>query len=77
MGLVKYPVLSWVSCVKSESDKLDSEARRGYNLSLSSLFLPLFVFHKCQDGLRRLDSKKELKRLPYDCFRWKGGMREK
>ena len=36
MGPVKYPVLSWISCVKGESDKLDSEARRGYNLSLSS-----------------------------------------
>ena len=46
MGLVKYPVLSWISCVKSESDKLDSEARRGYNLSLSSFFLSLFVYHK-------------------------------
>ena len=46
MGLVKYPVLSWISCVKSESDKLDSEARRGYNFSLSSFFLSLFVYHK-------------------------------
>ena len=51
MGLVKYPVLSWVSCVKSESDKLDSEARRGYNLSLSTFFLSLFVYHKCEVGL--------------------------
>ena len=39
------------------------------NLSLSSFFLPLFFFHKCQvlsrqKGIRRLDRKIELKRLP-------------